>query len=104
MKEKWTEFFETARRGAMIELTRMRKEGLIKAWGMGVNEVEPARRALEVADPDIILLATQYSLMHLPWSQRCLPVRAQANRFDRILLQCALTCPRNSGRLSNGNG
>jgi D-threo-aldose 1-dehydrogenase len=63
MKEKWTEFFETARRGAMIELTRMRKEGLIKAWGMGVNEVEPARRALEVADPDIILLATQYSLM-----------------------------------------
>jgi D-threo-aldose 1-dehydrogenase len=41
----------------------MREEGLIKAWGMGVNEIEPARRALEVSDPDIILQAAQYSLI-----------------------------------------
>lgn len=60
---KWTEQFEIARKGAMKELTRMREEGLIKAWGMGVNELPPARRALEEADPDIILQATKYSLM-----------------------------------------
>jgi len=61
--EQWLDYFETARQGAMVELTRMREEGLIKAWGMGVNEIEPARRALEVSDPDIILQAAQYSLI-----------------------------------------
>jgi D-threo-aldose 1-dehydrogenase len=63
MKEDWTDYFEIARNGAMPELTRMREEGLIKAWGMGVNEIEPARRSFEEADPDIVLLATQYSLI-----------------------------------------
>jgi D-threo-aldose 1-dehydrogenase len=63
MKENWTDYFDIARDGAMRELTRMREEGLIKAWGMGVNEIEPARRSFEEADPDIVLLATQYSLV-----------------------------------------
>jgi D-threo-aldose 1-dehydrogenase len=63
MKDQWTEHFEIAAKGAMPELTRMRDEGVIKAWGLGVNRSEPALRTLEVADPDIFLLATQYSLM-----------------------------------------
>lgn len=63
MGERWTEYFEQARTGAFVELTRMRDEGLIKAWGMGVNTPDPALRAIEVADPDIFLLACQYSLL-----------------------------------------
>jgi D-threo-aldose 1-dehydrogenase len=63
MGERWTEYFEQARTGAFVELTRMRDEGLIKAWGMGVNTPEPALRAIEVADPDLFLLACQYSLL-----------------------------------------
>lgn len=63
MGENWTEYFETARTGAFVELTRMREEGLIKAWGMGVNTPDPALRAIEVSDPDIFLLACQYSLL-----------------------------------------
>jgi len=63
MKDKWTEYFKTAQNGAMPELTRMREEGLIKGWGLGVNTIEPILRTLEVADPDIFLSATQYSLM-----------------------------------------
>ena len=63
MGERWTEYFETARTGAFPELTKMREEGLIKAWGMGVNTPDPALRAIEVADPDIFLLACQYSLL-----------------------------------------
>lgn len=63
MGDKWTEYFEQARKGAMPELTRMREEGIIKAWGMGVNRIEPILRTLEVADPDIMLSATQYSLI-----------------------------------------
>jgi D-threo-aldose 1-dehydrogenase len=63
MKEKWTEYFETAARGAMKELSKMRDEGLIKGWGLGVNTPEPILKTLEAADPDIFLAATQYSLM-----------------------------------------
>ncbi len=63
MKDEWVKHFEVAAKGAMPELTRMREEGLIKAWGLGVNRPEPALRTVEVADPDIFLLATQYSLL-----------------------------------------
>jgi len=60
----WREQFEIARKGAFPELTRMREEGLIKGWGIGVNTPEPILRLLEVADPDICLLASQYSLIN----------------------------------------
>lgn len=59
----WEQRFAEAVKGAMPELTKMRKEGLIKAWGFGVNRPEPALRAIEEADPDIFLLACQYSLL-----------------------------------------
>ncbi len=60
---KWMEHFEIAKRGAFPELTRMREEGLIKAWGLGVNRPEPILAAMQVADPNIFLLASQYSLI-----------------------------------------
>mgnify|MGYP001083447188 CR=1 FL=1 len=60
---KWTEQFEIAAKGAMPELARMREEGLIKAWGFGVNRPEPALRAIEAGDPNLFLLACQYSLL-----------------------------------------
>ncbi|WP_043689641.1 aldo/keto reductase [Luteimonas huabeiensis] len=59
----WEQRFAEAAKGAMPELTRMREEGLIRAWGFGVNRPEPALRALQEADPDIFLLACQYSLL-----------------------------------------
>jgi D-threo-aldose 1-dehydrogenase len=59
----WPKQFEIARKGAFPELTRMREEGLIKGWGLGVNTPEPIMRLLQVADPDICLLASQYSLI-----------------------------------------
>ncbi|MCD0488058.1 aldo/keto reductase [Pedobacter sp. MC2016-14] len=64
MKQDWLKYFEIAQKGAMPELTKMREEGLIKAWGFGVNTVEPILKAMEVADPDIFLSACQYSLIH----------------------------------------
>ena len=59
----WQEQFEIAQKGAFPELTRMREEGLIKGWGIGVNTPEPIMRLLKVADPDVCLLASQYSLI-----------------------------------------
>jgi len=59
----WQEQFEIAEKGAFPELTRMREEGLIKGWGIGVNTPEPILRVLQVADLDVCLLASQYSLI-----------------------------------------
>ncbi|HEV7381841.1 MAG TPA: aldo/keto reductase [Dyadobacter sp.] len=63
MKEKWVEYFDIARKGAMPELTKMREEGMIKGWGLGVNTIEPILKTMKVADPDIFLSACQYSLI-----------------------------------------
>jgi D-threo-aldose 1-dehydrogenase len=60
---KWLEHFEIAKQGAFPELTHMRQEGLIKAWGLGVNTPEPILATMEAADPDIFLMASQYSLI-----------------------------------------
>ncbi|MCU1385328.1 MAG: D-threo-aldose 1-dehydrogenase [Acidobacteria bacterium] len=59
----WEEQFAIATKGAFPELTRMRQEGIIKGWGVGVNTPEPILRLLEAADPDVCLLASQYSLI-----------------------------------------
>jgi D-threo-aldose 1-dehydrogenase len=59
----WEEQFRIAERGAFPTLSRMREEGIIKAWGVGVNRPEPILRVIEVADPDVCLCASQYSLI-----------------------------------------
>jgi D-threo-aldose 1-dehydrogenase len=59
----WEEQFKIATTGAFPELTRMREESIIKGWGVGVNRPEPILQVLEVADPDVCLLASQYSLI-----------------------------------------
>jgi D-threo-aldose 1-dehydrogenase len=63
MGEKWTEHMDQAAKGAMPELVKMREEGLIKAWGFGVNTLPPILRALELGDPDIFLSACNYTLI-----------------------------------------
>lgn len=60
--ERWTEQFDIAAKGAFPALTKLREEGVIKAWGLGVNRPQPILKALEVADPDVMLVAIQYTL------------------------------------------
>lgn len=59
----WEVRFKECEKGAFPELVRMREEGIIRGWGIGVNEVEPIIRAMQVSDPDISLSAQQYSLI-----------------------------------------
>src|SRR5262249_282405 len=40
----WEDQFKIAMTGAFPELTRMRDEGIIKGWGLGVNRPEPILR------------------------------------------------------------
>ena len=65
---------------ASRSLTRMREEGIIRGWGIGVNTPEPILRVLEVADPDVCLLASQYSLIdHKNALNNIFPVVRQKN-------------------------
>jgi D-threo-aldose 1-dehydrogenase len=59
----WLTAFDTAMTGAAVALTRLREEGVIKAWGLGVNLAAPCVLALQRADPDVFLLAGRYTLM-----------------------------------------
>jgi D-threo-aldose 1-dehydrogenase len=59
----WEEQYEIARKGAFPALSRMRDEGIIRAWGIGVNTPLPIIRVMEDADPDVCLCARQYSLI-----------------------------------------
>lgn len=95
MGENWIEYFEEAKKGAIPELTKMREEGLIKAWGFGVNRIEPILKTIEVADPDIFLSATRYSLIeHEDALNRLFPV---CEKNDVSLVMGA---PLNSGFLA----
>lgn len=59
----WEEQFEIARHGAFPALSRMRDEGTIKGWGLGVNSPEPILKLMDAADANVCLLARQYSLI-----------------------------------------
>jgi D-threo-aldose 1-dehydrogenase len=74
--EEWLSVFESARRGAFRALDRLRDEGVIKAWGLGVNLVEPIELllAMESHRPDGFLLAGRYTLLdHKRALQRVIP-------------------------------
>ena len=42
---------------------KMRDEGVIRAWGVGVNTPKAILKVIEDADPDVCLCARQYSLI-----------------------------------------
>ncbi len=74
--DEWLGVFEGARKGAFKALDRLRDEGVIKAWGLGVNRVEPIElvMALDSARPDGFLLAGRYTLLdHERALQRVMP-------------------------------
>ena len=83
--------------GAFEGLVRMREEGLIKGWGMGVNRVEPCLRALRQSDPDIFLLAGRYTLMETTALAELFPLCAQRGA------SVVLGGPYNSGFLAGGD-
>ncbi|WHU01407.1 aldo/keto reductase [Sphingomonas sp. NIBR02145] len=74
--DDWLAMFETARTGAFRVLDRLRDEGVIRAWGLGVNRVEPIELLLDLdaPRPDGSLLAGRYTLLdHGRALQRLMP-------------------------------
>ena len=76
----WQQQFEIALKGAFPALSRMKAEGIIKGWGIGVNTPEPILRVMQEADPDVCLLASQYSLIdHTNALNSVFPMARQRN-------------------------
>lgn len=97
--DEWLSYFEAARKGAFRALTRLRDEGVIKGWGLGVNKVEPIELTLDLgeAQPDGFLLAGRYSLLdHKRALQRVMPKAAERNT------EIVVGGPYSSGILAGG--
>jgi D-threo-aldose 1-dehydrogenase len=97
--DEWLARFEAARTGAFRVLTRLREEGVIKAWGLGVNKTEPCELAIEMTEnrPDAFLLAGRYTLLdHERALQRLLPAAAAAD------VDIVIGGPYSSGVLAGG--
>lgn len=92
----WKLRFREAMGGAAKVLSAMRKRGEIKAWGLGVNMVEPALAALEQADPDVFLVAGRYTLLDHTALAQLFP--ACAAKGAKVVLGG----PYNSGLLAGG--
>jgi D-threo-aldose 1-dehydrogenase len=74
--DEWLAQFERARTGAFRALDRLRDEGTIRAWGLGVNRVEAIEVLLDLEEPrpDGFLLAGRYTLLdHDRALQRVMP-------------------------------
>jgi D-threo-aldose 1-dehydrogenase len=92
----WKERFSEAMTGAAAVLSAMRERGEIRAWGMGLNLVEPALACLEAARPDIFLIAGRYTLLDHTALGQLFP--ACAARGVKVVLGG----PYNSGLLAGG--
>ena len=82
--------------GGFRALLRLREEGAIAAFGLGVNEIEVCMDALEAAPVDLLLLAGRYTLL-------------EQDPLDRLFPMCAVSGtkvivggPYNSGILVTG--
>jgi D-threo-aldose 1-dehydrogenase len=98
--DEWLARFEAARTGAFRALNRLREEGAIKAWGLGVNKVEPCELAIEMTEnrPDGFLLAGRYTLLdHERALQRLMPAAAAAD------VDIIVGGPYSSGVLAGGS-
>jgi D-threo-aldose 1-dehydrogenase len=92
----WKARFTEAMRGAARVLADMRRRGELRAWGLGVNLVEPCLAALEAAAPDVFLVAGRYTLLDHTALRELFP--ACARRGVKVVIGG----PYNSGLLAGG--
>ncbi|QDG76198.1 aldo/keto reductase [Labrenzia sp. PHM005] len=72
-KKHLTDFFG----GGHLALTELKSSGAIKAFGLGVNEVQACLNILVQADLDVILLAGRFSLLDRRGAKVLLPLCEQ---------------------------
>lgn len=90
------EVYKNALDGVQRALVEMREQGLIKGFGLGVNEWQVCEQFLEDADPDCFLLAGRYTLLEQQSLQSFLPSCEQRD------IGVIIGGPFNSGILATG--
>jgi D-threo-aldose 1-dehydrogenase len=88
--------FKEAIEGAVPALQALRKAGIIKAIGIGVNEVGPSVQFAKNANLDCYMLAGRYTLLHQDGLTDLFPL-AEAQGFSFLIAG-----PFNSGILATG--
>lgn len=98
MGEDWTKYVDEALKGAIPELTKMRDEGIIKGWGFGINTPNVRYRTLDQIDPEVCLLALQYSILdHQQALDKTFPL------LDERDISVVVGAPLNGGFLAGRN-
>lgn len=69
---------ELMQSGGWRALDDLRRSGAVDAIGLGVNEWQPCARLLELADPDLFLLAGRYTLLEQAPLETLFPQCAKA--------------------------
>lgn len=87
---------ELMREGGWRALDALRASGAVKAIGAGVNEWEPCARLLELADPDLFLLAGRYTLLEQE------PLNALFPQCEKRNVRVVIGGPLNAGALMGG--
>ena len=82
--------------GGFGALEKLRSEGAIKAFGIGVNEVEVCLEILDQVDLDVILLAGRYTLLEQEALKELFPL------CERVGTAIVVGGPYNSGILAKG--
>jgi D-threo-aldose 1-dehydrogenase len=67
------EYWDEALDGAVPTLSELRDEGVIGAWGAGMNQSEMLHRFVRETDIDIIMLAGRYTLLEQGAARDLLP-------------------------------
>ena len=89
------EILKTAREGILSALSDLRSEGVIRAFGLGVNEWRVCDQILEEFDVDCFLLAGRFTLLEQEPLDVFLPHCVQKN------VSIIIGGPYNSGLLAN---
>ena len=90
-------YYREALAGAWPALAELKRSGIVRATGVGLNEVEASMRFLRDTDIDLIMLAGRYTLLDQSGLDELLPL-AQSKGVGILL-----AAPFNSGILAAGS-
>jgi D-threo-aldose 1-dehydrogenase len=95
-REAYEQRFAEAMEGAYRAVHDLRRQGVVGAIGIGVNEVEPCLRAAAAGDFDCFMLAGRYTLLNHDALDELLPL------MERRGMRMLIAAPYNSGILATG--
>ena len=92
--DKQSEIFNKAIKGILPALVKLRQEGVIKAFGLGVNEPDVCEKIIDLFDVDCFLLAGRFTLLEQEPLDSLLPKCLERN------ISIIIGGPYNSGLLA----